>query len=153
MYNYSYDYSGLSNSYNYDAGAATAIFGVLTLYTILVISSMLIALAVAVVEIIGMWKVFKKAGRGGWEAIVPFYNMYTLFEISGFPGAKIFFIFIPCAGPIIYLVYAIKAAISLSYKFHKPGVFALLLILVDPVGYCILGFGKDTYDAKLGVQR
>ena len=28
-------------------------------------------------------KLFKKAGKQGWEAIIPFYNTYVLVEISG----------------------------------------------------------------------
>ncbi len=152
--NYGYNYSDYSNYYDYDADAAAGVVAGLGItYMVFMFIMSLISIAVAVVEIIAMWKVFKKAGRHGWEAIIPFYNMWTLFEISGIPGAKIFFMFIPCAGPIILLVYEIKAAISLSKKFHKPGAFALLLILVSVVGYCILGFGNDTYDGKLGLQR
>ena len=155
MYNYGYDY----NTYDYynstisDAAAAEMVGGFALLYLIFVWSIALFGVAAGVLEIIAMWKMFKKAGRHGWEAIIPFYNMYTLFEISGVPGANIFFMFIPCAGPIILLVYEIKAAISLSKKFHKSGGFAVLLILLSTIGYCILGFGKDEYDGSLGLQR
>lgn len=149
---YGYDYNTY-NSYDYDTAAAGIIGGFATAYIIFMICLSLISVAVAVVEIIAMWKVFKKAGRGGWEAIVPFYNMWTLFEISGYNGANIFFGFIPFAGPIILLVFEIKAAISLSHKFHKSGGFAALLVLLSVVGYSILGFGNATYDGKLGVQK
>ena len=152
MNSYTYDYNAI-NSYDYDTAAAGLVGGLAIVYMIFVIFLYLIAIAVAVVEIIAMWKVFKKAGRGGWEAIVPFYNVWTLLEISGIHGAKMFFGFIPFAGPIILLVYEIKAAISLSQKFHKSGGIAVLLILLSVVGYCILGFGNDTYDAKLGLQK
>lgn len=33
--------------------------------------------------IIASWKLFKKAGKKGWEAIVPFYNSWIIVEISG----------------------------------------------------------------------
>lgn len=156
-YGYNYgSYSTASNLSSYDTLDSTGMAvlgGVAIAYLIVYAILMLVCIAISVVEIIAMWKMFKKAGRHGWEAIIPFYNMYTLFEISGLPGSKIFFMFIPFAGPIILLVYEIKAAISLSKKFHKPGGFAALLILVSVVGYCILGFGKDKYDGKLGLQR
>jgi hypothetical protein len=42
----------------------------------------LLGLAVAVLAIIGMWKVFEKAGEPGWAAIIPFYNSYVLFKIT-----------------------------------------------------------------------
>lgn len=137
----------------YNEAAATA-FGFSMLSIMIVYISLIsVAIAVGVIETIALWKVFKKAGRHGWEAIIPFYNTWTLFEISGYRGSIIFFGFIPYAGPIILLVFGIKAAISLAQKFHKSGGFAALLALVPVVGYCILGFGKDTYEGKLGVQR
>lgn len=43
----------------------------------------LIAIAVCTLYVIGLWKLFKKAGKNGWEAIIPFYNIYVLIEISG----------------------------------------------------------------------
>ena len=147
---YTYGCSYGSNYGSYDSGAAAGLAGgFLAIYIVVWI----FALAVSVVQIIGMWKVFKKAGKQGWEAIVPFYNVWTLFEISGYPGAYMFFGFIPCAGPIILLVFEILAAISLSKKFNKSGGFAALLILVPVVGYCMLGFGDDTYDETLGEHK
>ena len=149
MYNdYNYDYN--YGNYNLDS---TTSAGIAAGFLVFYIIYMVLVLAVSVVQIIGMWKTFKKAGKQGWEAIVPFYNVWTLFEISGYPGAYMFFIFIPCAGPIIYLVFEIMAAISLSKKFNKSGGFAALLILVPVVGYCILGFGNDEYDASLGDHK
>ena len=43
-------------------------------------------LVVFIGVIAGMWKVFTKAGKPGWAAIVPFYNTYTMLEIAGRPG-------------------------------------------------------------------
>lgn len=39
-------------------------------------------LAVAVLGIVAMWKIFEKAGEPGWAAIIPFYNLYVLFKIT-----------------------------------------------------------------------
>ena len=147
------DYSNYGSNYGSYSGYDDAFAGVMGGLMIFYIFIWIIAMAASVVQIIGMWKVFKKARKQGWEAIVPFYNMWTLFEISGYPGAYIFFGFIPCAGPIILLVFEIMAAISLSKKFNKSGGFAALLILVPVVGYCILGFGNDEYDESLGEHK
>lgn len=144
------DYSNYGSYSGYDTAVASSVMSGLMFFYIFM---WIIAMAVAVVEIIGMWKVFKKAGKGGWEAIVPIYNIWTLFEISGYPGAYVLFGLIPCAGPIILLVFEILAAISLSKKFNKSGGFAALLILVPVVGYCILGFGNDEYDESQGEHK
>ena len=146
-------YSNYSNYGSYDSYDTAVASGLMSGLMVFYIFVWILSLAVSVVQIIGIWKMFKKAGKGGWEAIIPFYNVWTLFEISGYPGAYVLFGLIPCAGPIILLVFEIMAAISLSKKFNKSGGFAALLILVPVVGYCILGFGNDEYDESLGEHK
>lgn len=43
----------------------------------------IIIIAFLVVLIVGLVKLFKKAGKPGWAAIIPFYNTYVLVEIAG----------------------------------------------------------------------
>ena len=42
----------------------------------------LISIAIAVLMIIALWKVFKKAGKPGWHALIPFLNVYDLYIIA-----------------------------------------------------------------------
>ena len=44
---------------------------------------MVIFIPVLVVYFVGFWNLLKKAGRKGWEAIIPFYNTWVLAEIAG----------------------------------------------------------------------
>lgn len=46
----------------------------------------IIQLLIIVLTIAGMWKVFEKAGKPGWAAIIPFYNLYVLVQIVGKPA-------------------------------------------------------------------
>ena len=46
---------------------------------------MLINLAIAVVGIAGQWMIFTKAGKPGWAAIIPIYNLVVWLEIVGRP--------------------------------------------------------------------
>ena len=55
-----------------------------------------IYLAVVAVGLAGIWKTFTKAGKPGWAAIVPFYNLFVLVEISGRPVLWFFLMLIPC---------------------------------------------------------
>lgn len=50
---------------------------------ILLLVLLIFIIAYVVIYIIGQWKLFKKAGKNGWEALIPFYSTYTLIEISG----------------------------------------------------------------------
>ena len=43
---------------------------------------LVIFLAVYIVFIVAQWKLFKKAGKGGWEAIVPFPGVQVLFPMN-----------------------------------------------------------------------
>lgn len=53
-----------------------------------------IAIALYVLEVIALWKIFVKAGEDGWKAIIPFLNMYVLFKISW--EVKFFWIWLAC---------------------------------------------------------
>ena len=102
-----------------------------------------IILAIAVFMTIAVWKIFKKAGRNGWEAIIPVYNNWVMYEIVGMKGWYALLALIPFVGGIIALVFSIMACIRLAKAFNKDGGYAVGLILLPIVFYPILGFGKD----------
>jgi hypothetical protein len=99
-------------------------------------------LVFVVLIIAAMWKIFTKAGKPGWAAIIPFYNLYTLLKIVGRPGWWLVLMFIP----LVNVVIAIIVMVDLAKSFGKGGLFAFFgLIVFSFVGYCILGFGKARY--------
>ncbi|WP_409186542.1 DUF5684 domain-containing protein [Amycolatopsis sp. VS8301801F10] len=99
-------------------------------------------LVVAVLTIIAMWKVFAKAGRPGWAAIIPFYNVYTLLKVAGRPGWWLVLFFIP----VVNLVIAIIVSLDVAKAFGKSGVFGFFgLFLFSFIGYLILAFGQARY--------
>ena len=99
---------------------------------------LIISLAVTIFLMICQWIIFKKAGKNGWEAIVPVYNFVILLKITELPMWYIALLFIPFAQ--IYVI--IKINIELAKKFGESGGFAALLILVPVVGFPILAFDK-----------
>ena len=60
--------------------------------------------------ITGTWKLFEKAGRKGWEAVIPLYSWYVIMKITGRPVWWLLWFIIPginflvCMGLIIDLV-------------------------------------------------
>ena len=44
------------------------------------------AIAFWVLAIIASWKVLQKAGEPGWKALIPIYNVYTMYKIVGMTG-------------------------------------------------------------------
>lgn len=144
-----YTYTTTTTS-NEEAGAAAAVLGLFTGVMLLVIIPLI------VFYIVCLWKTFEKAGREGWKAIIPVYNMWVLAEIAGKPGwwgivgiAGV----IPFVGwiaSIAQFVLFILIAIELSKKFGKDPVFSLLLIFLPFIGFAMLGFGSAKYNASAG---
>jgi hypothetical protein len=119
----------LQNSGNVVAGA----FGGMAL---------LFWLAVAVVVIIGGWKVFEKAGQPGWAILIPIYNLYVMLKIAGRPGWWLILYLIP----LVNLIVAIVVAIDIAKAFGQSAAFGFfLLFLFCGIGYLILGFGNYSY--------
>jgi hypothetical protein len=103
---------------------------------------MIVMLAMMVVFIIGVWKVFVKAGQPGWAVLIPFYNAYILLKIAGRPGWWIVLFLIP----LVNIAIAVIVAIDLAKAFGQSAVFGVvLLFLLGGIGYLILGFGNYRY--------
>lgn len=85
------------------------------------------------------WFIFKKMGLKGWEAIIPFYNLYVLFRELYGNGWKFLLLLVPFYN--IYLYF--KLCIDMAHAFNQETGFGIGLALVTPVFECILGFGDN----------
>lgn len=103
----------------------------------------LIWLLLLAVTLAGMWKVFEKAGRQGWEAIVPIYNLYVLTVIVGQPWWLLVLLFIP----IVNFLVAAFLCYKLAERFGQGVPFAAGIFLLPFVFYPLLGFGEAEYTA------
>lgn len=56
-------------------GGAFAVF-----WMIFAFSSVILSYAAVAAELVGNWFTFKKMNKPGWKGIIPFYNLYVLFE-------------------------------------------------------------------------
>lgn len=102
----------------------------------------IIGLVIGVLMIAAMWKVFAKAGRPGWAAIIPFYNIYVLLKVAGRPGWWLVLFIIP----VVNLVVSIIVSLDVAKSFGKSGAFGFFgLWLFGIVGYPVLGFGDARY--------
>jgi hypothetical protein len=103
----------------------------------------LIYLIIVVAIIVGFWKVFTKAGKPGWAAIIPIYNLIVLLEIAGKPLWWIILFFIP----VVNLIAAILVGLGVAKNFGKSDAFGVGLGLLGFIFYPILGFGDAQYHA------
>jgi hypothetical protein len=110
---------------------------------------MLISLVLAVIMIIALWKIFTKAGEPGWAAIVPIYNAYVEFKIAGMNPWMFLLMFVP----VVNIVVAIMVALKLGERFGKGGAWSFFLLILIPIGYLILAFGKAVYSPPIAEGR
>ncbi|HJW93059.1 MAG TPA: DUF5684 domain-containing protein [Thermoanaerobaculia bacterium] len=101
----------------------------------------IVYLAVLLLLVASLWKVFVKAGKPGWAAIVPIYNLFVLAEIAGKPSWWGLLMLIPFVGIIMFII----VCISLAERFGKSAGFGVGLGLLGPIFFPILGFGDSQY--------
>ena len=98
-------------------------------------------LAIFVLMITSMWKVYTKAGKPGWAAIIPIYNLVVLLDIVGKPIWWIILMLIP----LVNLIVVIIVYVALAKAFGKGVLFALGLIFLGIIFFPILAFGDAKY--------
>lgn len=104
-----------------------------------------VAVAVAVVLIAANWKVFIKAGRPGWAAIIPIYNTYIMLKVAGRPGWWLLLYLVPLVNIVVHLF----VSLDIAKAFGKSSAFGVLALWLFPfVGFPVLGFGPAKYRAK-----
>ncbi len=109
----------------------------------LLIGLLILGLELVVIAVIiaGFWKVFAKAGRPGWAAIIPIYNIIVLLQVAGKPlwWTILFFI------PIVNIVISILVCLAIARNFGRSEAFGVGLALLGVIFFPILGFGSAQY--------
>lgn len=84
-----------------------------------------------VLEIVGMWLYFKKAGEAGWKALIPFYSTYIDCTVAKRKDAfmmKLFAIILTALGTVLIIV---------GFIFTMAGVNYVNMMMAGTVIFCI----------------
>lgn len=100
-----------------------------------------IYLAILVLILASYWKIFVKAGKPGWAAIIPIYNAIVFLEIINKP----IWWFLMFLIPIVNIVFLIMAVNELSKSFGQGIGTTILLIFLPFIGLPMLAFGDAKY--------
>ncbi len=99
----------------------------------------ILSMALSILMIVSLWKIFKKAGKPGWASIIPIYNIYIMCEIAEKEWWYVLLSFVPFAN-----IYAMVVLYNgMAKRFGKSGGFVAGMILLPVIFFPMLAFGKD----------
>ena len=128
------------------------------------------ALVISIGGLITVWQIFTKAGRGGWECLIPFYGNAVFLDIAGLPMGLLTVFFLPQISAVVvnlaglagtvaasgimalaWLLYALVWALNcqgLARNFGKGTGFACGLFFLPFIFLPILAFGSARYRSR-----
>jgi hypothetical protein len=101
-------------------------------------------LAVIALVIAAMWKIFTKAGKPGWAALVPIYNIIVLLEIAGKPTWWVVLFLIP----FVNFIALILVSIAVAKNFGKGTGFGLGIAFLGIIFMPMLAWGDAQYNPQ-----
>lgn len=116
-----------------NAGLSALFFGIIIFSAIL-----------SIIMLISYWKMFKKAQKPGWAALIPIYNFIIMLEIAGMSWVYILLLFIPVANLIVLIMMNMK----ISTKFKKSSAFGIGMTFIPIIFIPILAFSDETVEEK-----
>jgi hypothetical protein len=87
------------------------------------------------------WRIYAKAGRPGWAALVPVYNALVLTRIVGRPAWWIVLLLVP----VVNLIAALVLSIDLARSFGRGTAYGIGLGLLGFLFGPMLAFGDAEY--------
>jgi hypothetical protein len=110
---------------------------------------LVVILVMIVPTILGMWKVFEKAGEPGWAAIVPVYNYMVLAKIGGRDQIHGLLVLLPIVG----IIFAILILMDVMKCFGKDVAYAIGVLFLPFVFWPMLGYSDAQYQRPIGPPR
>lgn len=98
-------------------------------------------LVLQIIHFAGTWKLYVKADRKPWEAIVPVYNAIILMQIIKRPKWWVFLLFVPIVNLLMFPVIWIETARSFGFNQRKD---TLLVVLTLGFYLFYINYATDT---------
>ena len=132
----------------------------------MIVLIVLLVLALIVFVFVGNWKMFKKAGKNGWECIVPIYGYYVLTEIADLNwwwfllaiSDSIIDILgndkLSALANLVSLFASFNIYYNIAKKFKKENGTAVLCGIFSFIYIPIFGYSKnEVYDKNIVVNK
>jgi len=85
-------------------------------------------LAIQVVHFLATWKLYVKAGRQSWEAIVPVYNAIVLMKIIHRPKWWVILLFVPIVNLLMFPIIWIETCRSFGHNKRPDTILSVLTL-------------------------
>lgn len=90
---------------------------------------------------ISLWRIFRRAGKTGWHALVPIYNLVVMCDIAQKSRSLVILFFIP----IINIVAYFLLVNAIARSFDRSTEFSIGLFFLPFIFFPILAFGTSKY--------
>lgn len=105
----------------------------------------IVQLALSILTIVSLWKIFETFGQKGWASIIPFYNLIVMLRIVNWEPVKFWFFLIPIYN--IYLAFLLYK--DLAGKYGKgDNAYAVGLLLLPFIFLPLLAFNETPIDEE-----
>ena len=105
--------------------------------------------ALSILVLASLWKIFAKAGKPGWAAIIPIYNLVVYLQVVSRPIWWIVLMFIPIVNVVVWIVLSN----DLAKSFGKGVGWTIGILFLGFIFLPILGFGADRFVGRQAVAR
>lgn len=89
---------------------------------------LLFILIIQVIHFLGTWKLYVKAGRKAWEAIIPVYNAVVLMQIINRPKWWVILLFIPIINLLMFPIIWVETIRSFGQHSSKDTWLVILTL-------------------------
>lgn len=120
---------------------------------------------IAVLNIIGCWKIYTKFGEPGWKCLIPFYNTWVEYKYTWNPKMAILIWVLSMGSEVVMQIVGNESVLfnvfglisfvgwgisivgyhKLSKSFGKGVGFTIGMVLMPSIFLTILGLGKSQY--------
>lgn len=129
---YDYDYGYMIGVFLHDAVASILSITFLAIIAYFVVFIILLT--------VSLWRLFAKAGRPGWAAIVPVYNQIVVLQIAGRP---VWWVLPILFVPILQVWLSLVAAIDFAKSYGRSTMVGISVGFLPIVGLPMMGFSKN----------
>lgn len=86
------------------------------------------------------WRIYTKAGKPGWAAIIPVYRQIVMYQVCGLSPWLMLLWLVPILGWLVMGVIAIMKRFCLAKEFGRGGLFGFGLLFLPIIFQSIIAF-------------